>query len=90
VENIYENIFHKLFSRSSLFVILHVSRIDHRITNDLQVKQMNHQEHFPTIWDTPRKPSAKTASQPPAKKALSPVKEVFLSIWDTPKRPTNA
>ncbi|MGO3243180.1 MAG: hypothetical protein ACTIKU_07830 [Halomonas sp.] len=51
---------------------------------------MNYQEHFPTIWDTPRKSSAKPASQASVKKALSPVKEVFLSIWDTPKRQPSA
>ncbi|MGY2462913.1 hypothetical protein [Vreelandella sulfidaeris] len=51
---------------------------------------MNHQEHFPTIWDTPRKPKVKVASPTPDKKILTPVKEAFLSIWDTPKRQPSA
>ncbi|WP_176304408.1 hypothetical protein [Vreelandella maris] len=51
---------------------------------------MKYQDHFPTIWDAPRKTSAKPANQAPAKKVLSPVKEAFLSIWDIPKRQPSA
>jgi hypothetical protein len=51
---------------------------------------MKYQDHFPTIWDAPRKASTKIASPAPAKKVLSPVKEAFLSIWDTPKQQPSA
>ncbi|KKN94157.1 hypothetical protein LCGC14_0191920 [marine sediment metagenome] len=47
---------------------------------------MKYQDHFPTIWDTPSKTSTKPATQTPAKKALTPVKEAFLSIWDAPTK----
>lgn len=54
---------------------------------------MKYQDHFPTIWDAPRKTSTKPATQAPAKKVLTPVKKVltpvkeaFLSIWDTPPK----
>lgn len=50
---------------------------------------MKYQDHFPTIWDTPRKTTAKTQNQAPVTQVLSPVKEVFLSIWDIPKRQPN-
>lgn len=51
---------------------------------------MKYQDHFPTIWDAPRKINAKSANQAPAKQVLSPVKEAFLSIWDTPTRQPSA
>ena len=53
----------------------------------LLVETITYKDHFPTIWDAPRKTSsAKPASQAPVEKVLTPVKEAFLSIWDTPKR----
>jgi len=54
------------------------------------VDAMKYQDHFPTIWDAPRKTSTKAASPAPAKKVLSPVKEAFLSIWATPKQQPSA
>lgn len=47
---------------------------------------MKYQDHFPIIWDAPRKTSTKPANQAPAQKVLTPVKEVFLSIWDAPPK----
>ncbi|OAZ96970.1 hypothetical protein ADS46_17555 [Halomonas sp. G11] len=49
---------------------------------------MPHHDHFPTIWDTPRKPrKAKAPSHAQAvTQATKPAKEAFLSIWDKPTR----
>ena len=51
---------------------------------------MKYQDHFPTIWDAPRKITVKPTNKSPAQQVLSPVKEAFLSIWDTPKRQPSA
>lgn len=49
---------------------------------------MPHHDHFPTIWDTPRKPRKAKAPSPAqaVTQAAKPAKEAFLSIWDKPTR----
>ncbi|MYL23907.1 hypothetical protein [Vreelandella massiliensis] len=50
---------------------------------------MAYQESFPTIWDTPSKPSTKPRASTPKSATTPPVgealKEAIWSIWDTPK-----